>query len=93
VTETNGVRTDTRNEYVYYWVWVSVLAAAYLPFSIPSLLYPFIFFDLPIAHQIYYYGVLFATSGPFLLFFLPIALMLAAYFEGLTSGIWIDPNN
>jgi hypothetical protein len=42
---------------------------------------------------VYYQSVLIATAGPFFLFFIPITLMLAAYYEGLTSGIWINPNN
>ena len=86
-----------RNEnswlYTYYYVWLFVLVAVDVPFILPSLIYPFIFTDLSGAHAAYYYSILFATSGPFLLFFMPIALMLSNYFEGVTSGIWIDPNH
>jgi len=82
-----------RNAFLYSWVWLTALLAVDIPFVLPALLYPFIFGDNPWAHELYYNLVLFAAIGPILLYWVPIALMLAAYFEGLTSGIWINPNN
>lgn len=82
-----------RESYLYFWVWLTALIAVNVPFILPALLYPFINLDAPWLHDLYFNTVLFAAIGPILLFWFPIILMMAAYFEGLTSGIWIDPNN
>ena len=79
--------------YLYWYAWIAALIAIDVPFLLPAILYPFIFSNVRAIHSLYYNSVLFSTIGPFLGFFVPILLVLASYFEGLTSGIWVNPNN
>lgn len=82
-----------RTNYTYWWVWISALSAVDVPLLIPALTYPFIFGEGKKVKGIFYSSMLFATSGPFVGYFMPVALIMSSYYEGLTSGIWIDPNN
>ena len=78
----------------FWWTWTSAYIAVMVAFTIPAIMWFFIFCkECDGAHWMLYIFSMGSIGGPMLLFFIPLILALSNYVVGWNSGYVVDWNH